>query len=476
MNDITHFEQLIGSQNILVSDQDKAQYLEDWRGNFTGKARAILQPRSVAHISQLLAYADAHNVTIVTQGGNTGLVGGGIPDHTGQAFILSTAKLNAVREFSVENKSIVVEAGCVLSHIHDQVEEKGLYFPLNLGAKGSCTIGGNLATNAGGLNVVKYGTTRELCLGIEAVLIGGRVMNLLTPLRKDNTGYDLKNLFIGSEGTLGIITAASLKLFALPQVRATALVGIPNIEAGVNLLGELQRKSGEKVEAFEIMPASLLEIVCAQFEHINAPLSPLPEFMILMEIASTNEEDGVPSEDGHIPLNGLLERFLAEQFEKGSITDAVMANSETQRKQLWEIRENAPEATKKESWPVNTDISVTRSDFARFYHDATKEVHAICPDARICGYGHLGDGNVHFNVLERAGGDPDWAQKREAVKNAIYAALSKVGGSISAEHGVGQLKAEQLKDVKDPVALDVMRGIKCSLDPKNLLNPGKILV
>lgn len=475
MNDVTSFEQLIGSQNILTSDQDKASYLEDWRGNFSGKAKAVLQPRSVEHIAQILACAKDQNIPIVTQGGNTGLVGGGIPDHSGQAFILSTAKLNTIREFLPANKSIVVEAGCVLENIHHHVEKEGLYFPLNLGAKGSCTIGGNLATNAGGLNVVKYGTTRELCLGIEVVLMGGEVMNLLTPLRKDNTGYDLKNLFIGSEGTLGVITAASLKLFALPSVRATALVGIPNIQAGVDLLGLLQSKSGEKVEAFEIMPASLLEIVCKQFEHIQQPLSPIPEFMILMEIASTNNEDGEADENGIIPLTYLLERFLAEQFENEMITDAVIAQNEAQRKQLWEIRENAPESTKRESWPVNTDISVTRSDFAHFYHDATKEVRKICPDARICGYGHLGDGNVHFNVLEREGGDPDWAQKREPVKNAIYEALSKVNGSISAEHGVGQLKAEQLKGVKDPVALKIMHRIKQSLDPDNLLNPGKIL-
>lgn len=476
MDDITQFEQIIGSQNILTTDQDKAGYLEDWRGNFSGKAKAVLHPRNVQQVSELLAYADEHHIPIVTQGGNTGLVGGGIPDHSGNAFILSTAKMNQIRDFSVTNKSIVAEAGCVLETIHQHVEKEGLYFPLNLGAKGSCTIGGNLATNAGGLNVVKYGTTRELCLGIEAVLIGGKVMNLLTPLRKDNTGYDLRNLFIGSEGTLGVITAASLKLFPLPSVRSTALVGIPSIQAGVDLLGRLQSASTDKVEAFEIMPASLIEIVCRQFENILQPLSPLPEFMILMEIASSNPEDGQVDENGQMPLQSLLERFLAEQFEQGMITDAVLAQNETQRRQLWEIRENAPEATKKESWPVNTDISVTRSDFARFYADASQEVAKICPDARICGYGHLGDGNVHFNVLEREGGDPDWAAKREPVKNAIYDALAQVNGSISAEHGVGQLKAEQLKEVKDPVALEVMRSIKQTLDPKNLLNPGKILV
>ena len=475
MDDITSFEQIIGSQNIITAEQDKIGYLEDWRGNFTGSAQAVLLPRSTEHVSQILAHADAQNQIIVTQGGNTGLVGGGIPDKSGNAYILSTARMNTVRDISEVNLSMTAEAGCILEQIHTITEAKNLYFPLNLAAKGSCTIGGNLATNAGGLNVVRYGTTRNLCLGIEVVLMGGRVMNLLTPLRKDNTGYDLKDLFIGSEGTLGIITAASLKLFPLPTVRSTALAGVRDIDAAVELLGALQKKSGEKVEAFEIMPGILLEIVSKQFPNIPMPLSPMPEFMVLMEIASTNDEDGQPDSEGAIPLTALMEQFLADNFETGLVTDAVIAQNETQRKQLWDIREHSPEATKQESWPVNTDISVTRADFAAFYKDATIEVKSVYPDARICGYGHLGDGNVHFNVLEREGGDPNWPEKREAVKHAIYNALSKVNGSISAEHGIGQMKVEQLKEVKDPVALEVMHQIKQSLDPKGLLNPGKIL-
>ncbi len=475
MDDITSFEQIIGSQNIITAEQDKIGYLEDWRGNFSGQAQAILMPRSTQHVAQILAHAETHNQIIVTQGGNTGLVGGAIPDKSGTAFILSTAKMNQVRDISAINLSMTAEAGCILEQIHSLTEAQNLYFPLNLAAKGSCTIGGNLATNAGGLNVVRYGTTRNLCLGIEVVLMGGRVMNLLTPLRKDNTGYDLKDLFIGSEGTLGVITAASLKLFPLPSVRATALVGVRDIDAAVELLGRLQKKSGEKVEAFEIMPDTLLKIVAKQFPNIPIPLSPLPEFMVLMEIASTNDEDGQPDADGAIPLTCLLEQFLADNFETGLVTDAVIAQNEAQRQQLWDIRENSPESTKKESWPVNTDISVTRSDFAAFYMDATQEVKAVYPDARICGYGHLGDGNVHFNVLEREGGDPDWPNKRDAVKHAIYHALAKVNGSISAEHGIGQMKVDQLVEVKDPVALEVMRQIKTSLDPKGLLNPGKIL-
>ena len=332
-----------------------------------------------------------------------------------------------------------------------------------------------MSTNAGGVNVVRYGNTRDLCLGVEVVLLGGRVMNLLSPLRKDNTGYDLKHLFIGSEGTLGIITAASCKLFSLPKVRATALAGIRDIEAGVEILGQLQTKSGEQVEAFELMPASLLEIIFKQFPDIPCPLSPLPEFMVLMEIASSDEKDGKPDKTGEIPLHAVMEDFLSKAFEDGLVTDATLAQNETQRQQLWDIREHGPESTKRESKPVNTDISVCRSELSAFYKKATEEVRKVCTRTRICGYGHMGDGNLHFNLVEAEGGDPSWEQKREALKDAIYIALDKIGGSISAEHGIGQMKVDQLQKVKDPIALEIMSQLKKSFDPKGLLNPGKVV-
>ena len=473
---LSAFEQIIGQAQIKSAQADKSPHLTDWRGNFSGEAQAVLFPSTTAQVSAILEYADRHNLVLVTQGGNTGLVGGGIPDHSGEAYILSTSKMDKVRELSVENRSVVVESGCILENLHNIVEQEGLFFPLNLGAKGSCSIGGNLATNAGGLNVLRYGNMRDLCLGLEVVLLGGKVMNLLSPLRKDNTGYDLKHLFIGSEGTLGVITAASLKLFALPCARATALVGIPDISSGVALLDRLQRRSGDRVDAFEIIPGTVLEVVSKHFPDIPVPLSPLPEFMILMEITSTNEDDAAEDSSGQLPLDRLMETFLADCFEDGMVTDAVIARNETQRSQLWQLREHAPEGTKAESWPVNTDISVTRTNLAAFYECATRKVHQVSPEARICGYGHLGDGNLHFNIIERDGGDPNWADLREPVKDAIYEALAEIGGSISAEHGIGQLKAEQLIDVKDPVALGLMHQIKQTLDPKSLLNPGKILL
>ena len=276
MNNIQHFNDLLDEKDILSLADDKAPFLQDWRGNYTGDAEAVLFPRNTEQVSAIMRRAYEQGIIIVPQGGNTGLVGGGIPDNTGRAFVLSLSRMNKVRSFSEANRSMVVEAGCILQDLHKLAEEHDLYFPLNLAAKGSCTIGGNLSTNAGGVNVVRYGNTRDLCLGIEVVLCDGRVMDLLSPLRKDNTGYDLKQLFIGGEGTLGIITAASMKLFSLPKARATALAGIPDIATGVELLGKLQTASGEQVEAFEIMPKTLLDVVLKHFPNIPPPSIPFP--------------------------------------------------------------------------------------------------------------------------------------------------------------------------------------------------------
>ena len=475
MNKINHFNDLLDDKDILSLAEDKAPFLQDWRGNYSGEAEAVLFPRNTEQVSAIMRRATEQGLIIVPQGGNTGLVGGGIPDKSGRAFVLSLSRMNKVRSFSKANRSMVVESGCILQELHKLAEDQDLYFPLNLAAKGSCTIGGNLATNAGGVNVVRYGNTRDLCLGIEVVLADGRVMDLLTPLRKDNTGYDLKHLFIGSEGTLGIITAASMKLFSLPKARATALVGIPDIATGVDLLGKLQSASGEQVEAFEIMPKTLLDVVFKQFPEIPHPLNPIPDFMILMEIASSDEMDGREDETGRVPIIDSLETFLADCYEVEMITDATLARNETQRQQLWDIREHAPESTKRESFPVNTDISVTRGDLQTFYDLAVAEVKKVCSVSRVCSYGHLGDGNLHFNVIEKDGGDPDWLAKKEPIKAAIYRALASVNGSISAEHGIGVMKFEQLKQVKNPVALSVMSSMKHMLDPKAILNPGKVI-
>ena len=466
---------ILGPKNIITNRDDMDSYLNDWRGNFTGKAPAILLPTSTEMVSQILKLADEKNIYIVPQGGNTGLVGGGIPDDSGGMFVLSLSRMNKVRSISADNRSMVVEAGCILQDIHEIAEQHNLYFPLNLAAKGSCSIGGNLSTNAGGINVLRYGNTRDLCLGLEVVLIGGEVMNLLTPLRKDNTGYDLKQLFIGGEGTLGIITAASLKLVSKPKARATAIAAIPSPQSGVKLLSALKDATGDLVEAFEIMPHDIFAVVEKQFPQWPCPLKPIPPFSILMEIASSDETLATPDEAGTLPLQAKLEAFLADQFETGLVLDGVVASSDSQRTAMWDIREHAPESTKRESHPVNTDVSVPLSEIGLFYQRATDYVRAVDPEVRICGYGHLGDGNIHFNLIERDGGDPSWSQKRGAMFDAVYKALTETGGSISAEHGIGTMKTEQLKEVKDPVALKMMHAIKNTLDPKGLLNPGKIL-
>ena len=466
---------ILGAKNIITDRSDMDSYLNDWRGNFTGSAPAILLPTSTEMVQAILKLADEENIYIVPQGGNTGLVGGGIPDESGGMFVLSLSRMNKVRSISADNRSMVVEAGCILQDIHEIADQQDLYFPLNLAAKGSCSIGGNLSTNAGGINVLRYGNTRDLCLGLEVVLIGGEVMDLLTPLRKDNTGYDLKQLFIGGEGTLGIITAASMKLVSKPKARATAIAAIPSPQDGVRLLSALKNATGDLVEAFEIMPHDIFAVVEKQFPQWPCPIKPIPPFSILMEIASSDETLALADESGAMPLQAKLEAFLAEQFETGLVLDAVVASSEAQRTAMWDIREHAPESTKRESHPVNTDISVPLSEIGDFYQRATDYARAVDPDVRICGYGHLGDGNIHFNLIERDGGDAGWSQKRGAMFDAVYKALAETGGSISAEHGIGTMKTEQLKVVKDPVALKMMHAIKNTLDPKGLLNPGKIL-
>ena len=473
---LEHLTDIVGTKNIITNKDDMAPFLEDWRGNYKGDATAILLPTNTDMVSSILKFADEHDLYIVPQGGNTGLVGGGIPDASGRMLVLSLSRMNAIRDISADNRSIVVEAGCILQNIHEAAEAHDLYFPLNLAAKGSCSIGGNLSTNAGGINVLRYGNTRDLCLGIEVVLMGGKVMNLLTSLRKDNTGYDLKHLFIGAEGTLGIITAASLKLFPKPKARATAMAAIPDPQTGVALLSALKNATGDLVEAFELMPGDILKVIGKQFPNYPCPLQPVPEMALLFEIGSSDSDLATESEDGTVPIIEKLNAFLADEFETGRIIDAVVAQNETQRQAMWNIREHAPESTKRESWPVNTDISVAVSDIGRFYADASRRVKEIDPTVRICGYGHLGDGNIHFNVIEREGGDEGWAQKRGAIFDAIYEALYDCNGSISAEHGIGVMKAEQLKLVKDPVALEAMHMVKTAFDPKGLLNPGKVLI
>jgi FAD/FMN-containing dehydrogenase len=466
---------IVGDAGIRTGDDDTASFLTDWHGQYHGQALAVVMPETTAQVADIMAFADANDIVVVPQGGNTGFMGGATPDADGRTILLSLRRMNRIREIDATNMSMTVEAGCVLQSLHEETEKQGLYFPLNLAAKGSCTIGGNLGTNAGGLNVVRYGTTRELTLGLEVVLMGGRVLNMLGGLRKDNTGYDLRNLFVGSEGTLGVITAATMKLFPLPVARATAFVEVRDVDAAVTLLHRLQAASGGGVEAFELIPADILHVLFHHFPNIPQPLATRGKMNVLMEIASTNPASGITDDTGQSPLRTIIEDTLGTALEDGLVLDATIAASEAQRQALWDVRETAPESHKMSAGVARSDISLPQSALAPFYDEMVTGIRAIDPNLWICGYGHIGDGNLHFNLIADEKSNVDFDSKKKDLYELLYEKVAKYNGSISAEHGIGQTKRAQLAKVKSPEILDVMRAIKASIDPKNLMNPGKVI-
>ena len=466
---------IVGDAGLKTGDTDTESFLTDWHGQYRGRSLAVVMPETTEQVSQVMALADAHDIVVVPQGGNTGFMGGATPDDAGNSILLSLRRMNRIREIDATNMSMTVEAGCVLQTLHDTTEKQGLYFPLNLAAKGSCTIGGNLGTNAGGLNVVRYGTTRELTLGVEVVLMGGRVLNLLGGLRKDNTGYDLRHLFVGSEGTLGVITAATMKLFPQPVARATSFAEVRDVSAAVELLHRLQAASGGGVEAFELIPADILHVVFHHFPEIPQPLATRGAMNVLMEIGSSNPASGIADDSGETPLQTIMQETLATAFEDGLVNDATIAASEAQRRALWDVRENAPESHKRSRGVARSDISLAQSSLAPFYEDMVAAVKTVDPTIRICGYGHLGDGNLHFNLVADERSNSEFDSKKDQLYELIYEHVAKYNGSISAEHGIGQTKRAQLAKVKAPEVLDVMRAIKASIDPKNLMNPGKVI-
>ena len=466
---------IVGDAGIRTGDDDTASFLTDWHGQYHGQALAVVMPETTAQVADIMAFADANDIVVVPQGGNTGFMGGATPDADGRTILLSLRRMNRIREIDATNMSMTVEAGCVLQSLHEETEKQGLYFPLNLAAKGSCTIGGNLGTNAGGLNVVRYGTTRELTLGLEVVLMGGRVLNMLGGLRKDNTGYDLRNLFVGSEGTLGVITAATMKLFPLPVARATAFAEVRDVDAAVTLLHRLQAASGGGVEAFELIPADILHVLFHHFPNIPQPLATRGKMNVLMEIASTNPATGITDDTGQSPLRTIIEDTLGTALEDGLVLDATIAASEAQRQALWDVRETAPESHKMSAGVARSDISLPQSALAPFYDEMVTGIRAIDPNLWICGYGHIGDGNLHFNLIADEKSNVDFDSKKKDLYELLYEKVAKYNGSISAEHGIGQTKRAQLAKVKSPEILDVMRAIKASIDPKNLMNPGKVI-
>lgn len=456
-----------GAGHVLTG-ADTARFVGDWTGKYTAAPLAVVRPGSTAEVAETLRLAARHGVPVVPVGGGTGLVGGSM---TTGGLMISLERMNRIRELRPEARLAVVEAGVVLSRLHDAADAAGLNFPLWFGARGSAMIGGVLSTNAGGSNVLRYGSTRALCLGLEVVLADGRVLNLMSELHKDNSGYDLKSLFIGAEGTLGIITAAVMKLVPKARAHATATLAARSLPDALTLLNRLQESTGGLVEAFEFMPGSYMDRLSVVRPDLGQPFGAVHDVTILVELGSTSARDCVPGPDGSLPLVTLLEDTLAAMMEDGVVLDAVFATTEAQRRTMWARREAAAELTQGWLPSIDTDVAVPLTAVDAFMRQALARLRDIDPDAQTLTVAHLGDGNLHFTIFPT---DDDPALG-DAILTAVEDVVQELGGSFSAEHGVGLSKRASMARRKDPVALDVMRSLKTLLDPGNLLNPGKIL-
>jgi FAD/FMN-containing dehydrogenase len=463
---VAALRQAVGAEHVLT-EGDLSAWELDWRKRYRGRALAVVRPNSSAEVAAVVRACAAHRTPLVPQGGNTGLVGGGVPDASGTQVLLSLGRMNRVRAIDEANLTLVAEAGCVLQAVQEAAAAKGLLFPLSLAAEGSCTIGGNLASNAGGTQVLRYGNARELCLGLEVVTAQGEVWNGLSGLRKDNTGYDLRDLFIGSEGTLGIITAATLKLFPQPIAKMTALAACESMDDAVRLLGLAHARLGPGLTGFEVMGRFALELVAKHFPQQPRPLAPAP-WTVLLEQSDS---------EGEAHARGLFESLLEQALEDGAISDAAVAESVAQSRALWHLRESIPLAQAEEGLNIKHDIAVPVSRIAAFVRETDAVLANNFPGARLVNFGHLGDGNLHYNVQAPEGVSPAaFLDAHEAeINEVVYDAVQVHGGSFSAEHGVGRLKQADLAQRKPAVALQMMRAIKQALDPQGLLNPGKLL-
>jgi FAD/FMN-containing dehydrogenase len=455
-----------GAAHVL-SEGDLSAWEQDWRRRWRGKALAVVRPGSTAEVAAVVQLCAQAGVSIVPQGGNTGLVGGGVPDGSGQQVLLSLQRLNRVRGIDKDNLTITAEAGCVLQAVQAATAERGLLFPLSLAAEGSCTLGGNLATNAGGTQVLRWGNARDLCLGLEVVTAQGEVWNGLSGLRKDNTGYDLRDLFVGSEGTLGIITAATMKLAPQPAATMTALAACPDISACVALLRLARARLGAGLTGFEIMGRFALDLVAKHFTTLPRPLPGAP-WSVLLELSDI---------DGESAARQRLEALLGQALEDGTVGDAVVAESLAQSQGLWHLRESIPLAQSEEGLNIKHDISLPVSAIPDFVAHTDAALQARYPGVRLVNFGHLGDGNLHYNVQapEGADGRRFLDEEEHAVNTIVFDAVAARAGSFSAEHGIGLLKREELALRKSPVALQMMRAIKAALDPAGLMNPGRML-
>ena len=496
---IARLQGICGSAHVLTHDDpatDLSAWEQDWRKRSQGRALAVVRPGNTLEVAAVVKACAAAGTSIVPQGGNTGLVVGSVPDDSGTQVVLSLTRMNAVRAIDPDNLTMTVEAGCVLQNLQDAAEKAGFLFPLSLAAEGSCTIGGNLGTNAGGTQVVRFGNARDLCLGLEVVTAQGEVWHGLTGLRKDNTGYDLRHLVIGSEGTLGIITAATMKLYPLPAAQLTAWAAVPSMEAAVQLLGLAHARLGPGLTGFEVMGQFALSLVDKHYPQLRVPLfkdtpasapgSPKPDatpsggseqhavgsvgapFFVLLENSDSESETHA---------RGQFEALLEAAMDTGCVTDAVVAENIAQARTLWHIRESIPLAQAEEGLNIKHDISIPVSRIPVFVAETDALLQREIPGVRLVDFGHLGDGNLHYNVQAPEGGDNkaflrDW---EERVNTIVFDQVAKHEGSISAEHGVGELKAHKLPKYKDATALAMMHAIKQALDPQGILNPGKVL-
>ena len=457
----------LGPAHVLQG-ADMARYCTDWTTHYTAAPLVVARPATTAEVAQVMQIAASHGIAVIPCGGRTGLVGG-VMNQGG--LMLSVERLNQIQTVSPATRIAIVGAGVILSNLHDAAEAQGLYFPLWFGARGSAMIGGVLSSNAGGSNVLRYGSTRALCLGLEVVLPDGRVLNLMSQLHKDNSGYDLKNLFIGAEGTLGVITAAVMKLVPRPRAYATATLALRSLPDALDLLNRLQEASGGAVEAFEYMPDSYMRRLAEARPDIRQPFAPVQAVNILVELGATAPRDATTDADGNTPILGLLETVLAQMMATGMILDGEIAQTEAQRRTMWERRELAAEITFARSPAIDTDVALPLDKVADFLNKIHARLPALDAGAETLSVAHLGDGNVHFTVFPSQN-SPDL---QDAVVSAIEDVVQELNGSFSAEHGVGLSKRASMARRKDPVALEVMRSLKAALDPENRMNPGKIL-
>ncbi|MEE8517125.1 MAG: FAD-binding oxidoreductase [Alphaproteobacteria bacterium] len=469
---LARIHDVVGAKGWIIDDAGMAPYVVDSRELYHGNCAAVVRPASREEVMGVIRLCAEARISVVPQGGNTGLVGGSVPPAEGGGIVLSLGRMNRIRDLDALNNTMTVEAGCILADLQTAAEDAGRLFPLSLGAEGSCMIGGNLSTNAGGVGVLRYGNARDLALGLEVVLPDGQLWDGLRGLRKDNTGYDLKHLFIGAEGTLGVITAAVLKLFPRPGAQETALVAVPRLGDVMGLLADARDASGDAVTAFELMPAIGIDLVLKHFPDMTAPMSGKTQWYVLIELSAG--KIGASESEGALRL--CLEGFLEKAFAAGTVSDAVIAASQAQASELWRFREILPESQTREGGSIKHDVSVPVSAIADFITQASQRVAVEMEGVRIFPFGHIGDGNIHFNLSQPPGMEKsDFLGHWRQFNRLVHDLAMEMGGSFSAEHGIGQLKRDELTHYRSGIELDLMRRIKQMLDPDGIMNPGKLL-